>query len=182
MSRVVKLAVIPGDGIGPEVVAEAEKVLDAVAEGSGIRFDKTRFSLGAERYLLYATVSRPEERLYLSWHAADDEGEPEVRSAFVDDVARLFDDAPLARGGAFVRSGATKTDGSASCLCSASSTAKPSLVSIFDRFSCITPANSRTSRASARLSVACAVSRASCASRTKVTCRAAGWFGGSTCV
>ena len=28
-SGVVKLAVIPGDGIGPEVIAEAEKVLDA---------------------------------------------------------------------------------------------------------------------------------------------------------
>ncbi|MFT4228714.1 MAG: 3-isopropylmalate dehydrogenase [Microbacterium sp.] len=51
MSRVVKLAVIPGDGIGPEVVAEAEKVLDAATTGSGIRFDKTRFSLGAGRYL-----------------------------------------------------------------------------------------------------------------------------------
>jgi 3-isopropylmalate dehydrogenase len=51
MSRVVKLAVIPGDGIGPEVVAEAEKVLDAVTADSGIRFDKTRFSLGAARYL-----------------------------------------------------------------------------------------------------------------------------------
>lgn len=50
MSRVVKLAVIPGDGIGPEVVAEAEKVLDAVTAG-GVTFDKTRFSLGAGRYL-----------------------------------------------------------------------------------------------------------------------------------
>ncbi|HET8927007.1 MAG TPA: 3-isopropylmalate dehydrogenase [Microbacterium sp.] len=50
-SRVVKLAVVPGDGIGPEVVAEAEKVLDAVTAGSGIRFDKTRFSLGVGRYL-----------------------------------------------------------------------------------------------------------------------------------
>jgi 3-isopropylmalate dehydrogenase len=50
-SRVVKLAVIPGDGIGPEVVAEAEKVLDAATAGSGIRFDKTRFSLGAGRFL-----------------------------------------------------------------------------------------------------------------------------------
>ena len=46
MSRVVKLAVIPGDGIGPEVVAEAEKVLDAVTASSGVTFDKTRFSLG----------------------------------------------------------------------------------------------------------------------------------------
>ncbi|KHK97426.1 3-isopropylmalate dehydrogenase [Microbacterium mangrovi] len=50
MSRVVKLAVIPGDGIGPEVVAEAEKVLDAVTAGSAVTFDKTRFSLGAARY------------------------------------------------------------------------------------------------------------------------------------
>ena len=50
MSRVVKLAVIPGDGIGPEVVAEAEKVLDAVTT-DGVTFDKTRFSLGAGRYL-----------------------------------------------------------------------------------------------------------------------------------
>ena len=47
----MKLAVIPGDGIGPEVIAEAEKVLDAATAGSGIRFDKTRFSLGAARFL-----------------------------------------------------------------------------------------------------------------------------------
>ncbi|WP_243074688.1 3-isopropylmalate dehydrogenase [Microbacterium sp. SS28] len=51
MSRVVKLAVIPGDGIGPEVIAEAEKVLDAATAGSDIRFDKTAFSLGASRFL-----------------------------------------------------------------------------------------------------------------------------------
>jgi 3-isopropylmalate dehydrogenase len=49
--RIVKLAVIPGDGIGPEVVAEAEKVLDAATAGSAIRFDKTHFSLGAARFL-----------------------------------------------------------------------------------------------------------------------------------
>ncbi|MXS73657.1 3-isopropylmalate dehydrogenase [Microbacterium sp. CSI-V] len=51
MSRVVKLAVIPGDGIGPEVVTEAVKVLDAVTAGSGVEFEKTPFSLGAARYL-----------------------------------------------------------------------------------------------------------------------------------
>ncbi len=49
--RVVKLAVIPGDGIGPEVVAEAEKVLAAATAGSGVLFEKTPFSLGAGRYL-----------------------------------------------------------------------------------------------------------------------------------
>jgi len=51
MSRVVKLAVIPGDGIGPEVIAQAERVLDAVTAGSDVTFEKTRFSLGAARFL-----------------------------------------------------------------------------------------------------------------------------------
>ena len=51
MSRVVKLALIPGDGIGPEVVCEAEKVLDAAVAGTDVSFEKTRFSLGAARFL-----------------------------------------------------------------------------------------------------------------------------------
>ncbi|SBS70517.1 3-isopropylmalate dehydrogenase [uncultured Microbacterium sp.] len=51
MSRVIKLALIPGDGIGPEVVAEAEKVLDAATVGTDVAFEKTRYALGAARYL-----------------------------------------------------------------------------------------------------------------------------------
>jgi len=43
----MKLAVIPGDGIGVEVTAEAVKVLDAVLPG----VEKTEFDLGADRYL-----------------------------------------------------------------------------------------------------------------------------------
>src|ERR1700733_10390514 len=42
----MKLAVIGGDGIGPEVVAEAIKVLDAVLPG----VQKTEYDLGARRY------------------------------------------------------------------------------------------------------------------------------------
>jgi 3-isopropylmalate dehydrogenase len=42
----VKLAVIGGDGIGPEVVAEAVKVLDAVVPG----VQKTGYDLGARRF------------------------------------------------------------------------------------------------------------------------------------
>ncbi|NEN06752.1 3-isopropylmalate dehydrogenase [Diaminobutyricibacter tongyongensis] len=51
MPQSFKLAVIPGDGIGPEVVAEAVKVLDAVTEGTDLTFEKTHFSLGAGRFL-----------------------------------------------------------------------------------------------------------------------------------
>ncbi|MFM8598441.1 MAG: 3-isopropylmalate dehydrogenase [Mycobacterium sp.] len=42
----MKLAVIPGDGIGPEVIAEALDVLDAVLPG----VQKTEYDLGARRY------------------------------------------------------------------------------------------------------------------------------------
>jgi 3-isopropylmalate dehydrogenase len=50
MVRTVRLAVIRGDGIGPEVVDEALKVLDAAA-GSDLSVEQTPFSLGAARYL-----------------------------------------------------------------------------------------------------------------------------------
>ncbi len=45
-----RLAVIAGDGIGHEVIAEALKVLDA-ASPPGAGFSATHYNLGAERYL-----------------------------------------------------------------------------------------------------------------------------------
>src|SRR3954469_15087184 len=50
----LKLAVIPGDGIGPEVTAEALKVLEAAP--TGVKFEPTRYDLGAERYLATGEV------------------------------------------------------------------------------------------------------------------------------
>lgn len=45
--RTFNLAVIGGDGIGPEVVAEGLKVLDVVSEKYGVTFTKTSYDLGA---------------------------------------------------------------------------------------------------------------------------------------
>ncbi len=45
-----RIAVIPGDGTGPEVVAEAEKVLDAAGRKFGFKLEKTRYDIGGERY------------------------------------------------------------------------------------------------------------------------------------
>ena len=45
------IAVIPGDGTGPEVVREGIKVLNAVSELSGFKLNYTHFDLGGERYL-----------------------------------------------------------------------------------------------------------------------------------
>jgi 3-isopropylmalate dehydrogenase len=50
MSRSINLAVIPGDGIGPEVVAEGLKVLDAVLAGSDTKVGTTEYDLGARRW------------------------------------------------------------------------------------------------------------------------------------
>jgi 3-isopropylmalate dehydrogenase len=49
MSRLT-LAAIEGDGIGPEVVAEALKVLQAAVAPSGVTVDTTSYDLGARRW------------------------------------------------------------------------------------------------------------------------------------
>ncbi|MEO7236047.1 MAG: 3-isopropylmalate dehydrogenase, partial [Lapillicoccus sp.] len=49
-SETLNLAVIGGDGIGPEVVAEGLKVLEAVTAGSGLSFTTTPYDLGARRW------------------------------------------------------------------------------------------------------------------------------------
>lgn len=46
-----KIAVIPGDGTGPEVVREGLKVLRAAAKRFGIQFQFTEFDYGGARYL-----------------------------------------------------------------------------------------------------------------------------------
>jgi len=46
-----RIAVLPGDGIGPEVVREGLKVLSAVAELEGFQFETQEYDFGGERYL-----------------------------------------------------------------------------------------------------------------------------------
>lgn len=56
-----RIAVIPGDGIGPDVIHEAVKVLDAVAAAAGIPFSFSHFDLGAERWLRTGSAITPDE-------------------------------------------------------------------------------------------------------------------------
>ena len=51
MARSYNIAVIPGDGTGPEVVAEGIKVLKAVASVEGFKLDFTTYDFGGDRYL-----------------------------------------------------------------------------------------------------------------------------------
>ncbi len=46
-----KIAVIPGDGTGPEVITEGVKVLKAASDRFGFEFDFTWYDYGGKRYL-----------------------------------------------------------------------------------------------------------------------------------
>ena len=48
--KTYKIAVIGGDGTGPEVTVEAVKVMDAAAAKFGFKVEKTEFDFGGERY------------------------------------------------------------------------------------------------------------------------------------
>ena len=50
-TRTYRIAVIPGDGTGPEVIAEGRKVLEASARTHGFGVDWRPYDLGGERYL-----------------------------------------------------------------------------------------------------------------------------------
>jgi ATP-dependent helicase/DNAse subunit B len=84
----VQANVFPAPARPEPVLSEEER--RGLAEASGLRLSAPREALAAERYLLYAAVSRPEELLALSWHTADEDGEPTVPSLFLDDVCDLF--------------------------------------------------------------------------------------------
>lgn len=56
-----RIAIIPGDGIGVDVTAEAVKVLHAVLERSGLEMALDHFDYGAERYLSEELTLPPEQ-------------------------------------------------------------------------------------------------------------------------
>jgi len=51
MQRNYKIGVVPGDGTGPEVIAEGLKVLEAAADRAGFSYELVRYDFGGQRYL-----------------------------------------------------------------------------------------------------------------------------------
>ncbi|MFH1519111.1 MAG: 3-isopropylmalate dehydrogenase [Candidatus Omnitrophota bacterium] len=58
--KTYKIAVIPGDGTGPEVVKEGLKVLEAAASKYGLKYESVNYDFGGERYLKTGEVLPPE--------------------------------------------------------------------------------------------------------------------------
>ena len=67
----------------------------AIAGASGLRLPMREDRLERERYLFYVCASRAERKLVLSSRYCDEEGNPQARSFFVDDVLAVF---PALRG------------------------------------------------------------------------------------
>jgi 3-isopropylmalate dehydrogenase len=59
-SATKRIAVIPGDGIGTEVIREAVKVLKAATSSTRTKLDFTQFDWGADRYLRDGTTLPPD--------------------------------------------------------------------------------------------------------------------------
>jgi len=57
--RMFKIGVIPGDGVGREVVPEAKRVLVNVAEKSGVHFSFEEFEWGSEHYFRHGVMMPP---------------------------------------------------------------------------------------------------------------------------
>ncbi len=91
MSRQISLAVIPGDGIGPEVIVQALRVLDAVTAGSDVTITRTEFSLGAARYLATGDTLTDEDLAAIAGHDAillgavgGQPGDPRLKDANIE--------------------------------------------------------------------------------------------------
>jgi isocitrate/isopropylmalate dehydrogenase len=72
--KTYSIALIGGDGIGPEILREGKKVMDAAAEATGITWQWKDYPYGAEHWLKYRkgepTLMREEEMAELGTHDA----------------------------------------------------------------------------------------------------------------
>lgn len=58
--KTYRIALYPGDGIGPEVLDQALRVLDVAQDRFGFRIDTTRFPWGGDYYVEHGCVSPPD--------------------------------------------------------------------------------------------------------------------------
>ncbi|MFN2364598.1 MAG: isocitrate/isopropylmalate family dehydrogenase, partial [Halarsenatibacteraceae bacterium] len=82
-----KLAVLPGDGIGPEVSTEAIKVLEKLALESKLNFDFQEFPQGADHYLDTGELLSDETKADLESHDAiflGAVGDPRVKPGILE--------------------------------------------------------------------------------------------------
>ena len=55
MSKIFKLLILPGDGIGPEVMIEVDKVISLISSMFNVQFDIEKDDIGGSAYDRYGT-------------------------------------------------------------------------------------------------------------------------------
>ena len=70
MSKTYDIAVVPGDGTGPEVVAEGIKVLDAVGRKCGFNLNYVYYRIGGDHYLKTGEIISDETIQSITRHDA----------------------------------------------------------------------------------------------------------------
>ncbi len=128
--------VFPAPSRSRSLLSDTER--GRVAERGGSRLAAHADQLATERYLLYATVSRPEELLVLSWHLAGHDGEPTPPSLFLDDICDCFSPAlresrSLVLDGAGVTSAGTSLPGMERAVAPAGSVSSGTLLPRVER-------------------------------------------------
>jgi len=84
---VYKIGVIPGDGVGPEIIKEGLKVIDAVSKKTGFKYETVTYDFGGERYLKTGEVlpdSALEEMKQLDAIYLGAVGHPQVKPGILE--------------------------------------------------------------------------------------------------
>ncbi|MFZ9927263.1 MAG: 3-isopropylmalate dehydrogenase, partial [Candidatus Nanopelagicaceae bacterium] len=87
MANPQKIAVVGGDGIGPDVINEGLKVLDVVAKKHGLKFETTNFNLGAAHFHKTSEVLHDSTMAEIAKHDAiflGAVGDPTVQSGVLE--------------------------------------------------------------------------------------------------
>lgn len=82
-----KIGIIPGDGVGPEVVREGLKVIDAASKKTGFKYETVTYDFGGERYLKTGEVlpdSALEEMKQLDAIYLGAVGHPQVKPGILE--------------------------------------------------------------------------------------------------
>jgi len=87
MANPQKIAVVGGDGIGPDVINEGLKVLDVVSKKHGLKFETTNFNLGAAHFHKSGEVLHDSTMAEIAKHDAiflGAVGDPTVQSGVLE--------------------------------------------------------------------------------------------------
>lgn len=82
-----KIGIIPGDGVGPEVIREGLKVIDAASKKAGFKYETVTYDFGGERYLKTGEVlpdSALEEMKQLDAIYLGAVGHPQVKPGILE--------------------------------------------------------------------------------------------------